>query len=303
MKKTTSFITFILFAWICLWWFYHCDWCRSGQDNTEKLVYSESDFKRILSEKDSLRIHRLHHYLLIRNDDNDVILEFKGRPKIQLGNTSITIPEKLDSMGHKVVRYLMENPDQELVITGYQTQSEINTENDLGMERALFFKKYLQQYGINPDKLITNSAIKNFEFDQQNQYNNGINLQFNTISNDRFAEIERGIANKILYSEVGQENFKPDQTLINYTVELKRYLDKYPSKNIVITGHTDDTGNEFTNLQLGDRRAKSVKNYLVSRGILESRITTKSKGESEPLVPNTSEDSRNTNRRIEITVN
>ena len=303
MKKVVSFIIFLLFAWICLWWFYYCEWCRSEKDNTESLVYTESDFKRKVGEKDSLQTYRLHHHLLIRNDDNDVILEFNDRPQIQKGNTLITIPKKLDSLGHKVVRYLIENPDQELVITGYQTQSELNPENDLGMERALFFQKYLQQYGVNPDKLITNSAIKNFEFDQLHQYNNGINLQFNTISLDRLAEIEKGIAHKILYSETGQENFKPDPKLINYTIELKRYLNKYPSKAIIITGHTDDTGNELTNLQLGERRAISVKNYLVSQGISELRITTTSKGELEPLVPNISEENRNKNRRIEITVN
>ena len=106
MKKVVSFIIYLLFAWICLWWFYYCDWCRSEKDNTERLVYTESDFKRKLSEKDSLQTYRLHHHLLIRNDDNDVILEFKGRPQIQKENTSITIPKKLDSLGHKVVRYL-----------------------------------------------------------------------------------------------------------------------------------------------------------------------------------------------------
>ena len=223
MKKFISFILFLMFSWICLSWFYYCDWCRSEKINNEILVYTESDFNRKLSEIDSLEIYKLHHHLLIRNDQKDLKLEFKDLLLIQKGKSSVIIPKTIDSLGYKIAQYLISNPNQELVITGYQTQSELNPKRDLGFERALFLQKYFQDYGANTDKLIVNSAIKNFEFDPLHQYKNGVTLQFNTISIDRLAEIEKGIANKILYSEIGQENFKPDPTLINYTIEL------YPS--------------------------------------------------------------------------
>jgi outer membrane protein OmpA-like peptidoglycan-associated protein len=58
-----------------------------------------------------------------------------------------------------------------------------------------------------------------------------------------------------------------------------------PSMKIYITGHTDQKGTDAYNMALGDRRAASAKAYLVSKGVAASRVSTDSKGESEPIVP------------------
>jgi peptidoglycan-associated lipoprotein len=62
------------------------------------------------------------------------------------------------------------------------------------------------------------------------------------------------------------------------------WLKKYPSASITIEGHCDERGTREYNLALGDRRAQSVKDYLVSLGIDPGRLTTISYGKERPAV-------------------
>lgn len=71
---------------------------------------------------------------------------------------------------------------------------------------------------------------------------------------------------------------------------------------VVAVGHTDSVGTKVYNQALSLRRAESVKNYLVSKGIDASLIFTEGKGMTQPLVPNTSRVNRAKNRRVEIEV-
>jgi OOP family OmpA-OmpF porin len=73
-----------------------------------------------------------------------------------------------------------------------------------------------------------------------------------------------------------------------------------PAASILITGHTDNTGEEAMNTALSQARADAVANYLVSRGISAGRIETRGVGSSEPLVDGASARARRLNRRIDI---
>jgi OOP family OmpA-OmpF porin len=71
----------------------------------------------------------------------------------------------------------------------------------------------------------------------------------------------------------------------------------------VVTGYTDNTGNEQANLELGQKRADAAKEYLVTRhGIDPSRITTASKGAAEPAYDNATAEGKAKNRRAQIVV-
>lgn len=72
------------------------------------------------------------------------------------------------------------------------------------------------------------------------------------------------------------------------------------SQNISVEGHTDSTGSDSYNLDLSQRRAQSVVNYLTSKGVSGSRLNAKGFGESAPAVANDSSASRALNRRVEI---
>ena len=77
---------------------------------------------------------------------------------------------------------------------------------------------------------------------------------------------------------------------------------KYPDTNILIEGHTDDTGTDAYNMDLSRRRAESVVDFLETQGLSTARLKTESFGESQPKYPNDTEDNRSKNRRVELAI-
>ena len=75
------------------------------------------------------------------------------------------------------------------------------------------------------------------------------------------------------------------------------WLKKFPSVTVVAEGHADERGTREYNLALGERRANSAKDYLVTLGISPSRIKTISYGEERPVALGSSEKSWSQNRR------
>lgn len=84
--------------------------------------------------------------------------------------------------------------------------------------------------------------------------------------------------------------------------ELLEYLERRKKVRIEIAGHTDNTGEEEANLRLSQRRAESVKQYLVRKGIDPSRIVAKGYGESQPVAMNNTKEGRQKNRRTEVRI-
>ena len=72
--------------------------------------------------------------------------------------------------------------------------------------------------------------------------------------------------------------------------------------NFEVGGHTDNKGNAAANLSLSERRAVTVKKYLASKGLAETRFTTKGYGDTQPVASNDTEDGRQKNRRIGFNV-
>ena len=78
---------------------------------------------------------------------------------------------------------------------------------------------------------------------------------------------------------------------------VARILQQYPETNIRVAGHTDQSGSETHNQQLSERRAMSVKNALIQRGVADYRIQTIGYGESMPISSDAA-----MNRRVEIRI-
>jgi peptidoglycan-associated lipoprotein len=76
-----------------------------------------------------------------------------------------------------------------------------------------------------------------------------------------------------------------------------QYLMRYPTINVTIEGHCDERGTREYNLALGDRRANAAKNYLASRGVDASRISTISYGKERPIALGSNESAWAQNRR------
>jgi outer membrane protein OmpA-like peptidoglycan-associated protein len=79
-------------------------------------------------------------------------------------------------------------------------------------------------------------------------------------------------------------------------------LEQYPDTDVIVKGHTDNTGSETHNLQLSERRSAAVRNYLLTRGVSSERLRSMGFGESMPVAENTTESGRQQNRRVELQI-
>jgi len=84
--------------------------------------------------------------------------------------------------------------------------------------------------------------------------------------------------------------------------DLLEYMTLKKTTEIEVAGHTDDVGDEEQNLILSQKRAVSVRAYLVKNGIDGSRITAKGYGESRPVDTNETPEGRKNNRRCEVNI-
>src|ERR1043165_7164762 len=84
--------------------------------------------------------------------------------------------------------------------------------------------------------------------------------------------------------------------------QLAQTLKKYNDTNVLVEGHTDNTGDDNYNMKLSDKRAASVEDYLVSQGVAKGRVTTKGYGESQPIADNDTASGRQANRRVEVAI-
>lgn len=100
---------------------------------------------------------------------------------------------------------------------------------------------------------------------------------------------------------LGEANILPkSEQLID---EMAAALKEHPEiKRVEIQGHTDNTGDDFFNLRLGQSRADSVKRALVKRGVPAARLLTKGYGEQGPIAPNDTPAGRARNRRVEFVI-
>jgi len=108
--------------------------------------------------------------------------------------------------------------------------------------------------------------------------------------------------NIVVYFEFDKYEFKSTELTDKYFAESKAYLEQNAQARISIIGHTDAVGSDMYNQALGQRRAQSVQDYFVRKGMLENMMLIESKGEKEPVDNNNTESGRAKNRRTVITI-
>jgi outer membrane protein OmpA-like peptidoglycan-associated protein len=84
--------------------------------------------------------------------------------------------------------------------------------------------------------------------------------------------------------------------------QLVGFLNKYPTRSVMIVGHTDSQGSDEYNMDLSQRRADAVRVYLAQLGIAPQRIAATAMGEQQPVADNASEAGRLQNRRVEVII-
>jgi outer membrane protein OmpA-like peptidoglycan-associated protein len=124
---------------------------------------------------------------------------------------------------------------------------------------------------------------------------------------ERYAEIVAPVKkaipeNLITYFEFDKSDFSTNPIVDSLITKFKTFLNLSQNNFMIITGHTDATGSEAYNIDLGYRRAKSMEDFCESMGIANHQIILESKGESDPIEDNSTDRGRAGNRRAVITI-
>jgi outer membrane protein OmpA-like peptidoglycan-associated protein len=124
--------------------------------------------------------------------------------------------------------------------------------------------------------------------------------EFNLDIEMKKVEIGSTIVLRNIFFDFDKATLKPESE--NELNRLVKLLKDNPTVNIELSSHTDNLGSSEYNLKLSDSRSKSVVEYLVAKGISNSRLVAKGYGESKPLDKNDTEAGRQNNRRTEFKI-
>ena len=93
-----------------------------------------------------------------------------------------------------------------------------------------------------------------------------------------------------------------DHAVAILPLEVPQLMQDNPTVKIQIEGHTDNVGTAADNMKLSENRAKAVVNYIVSKNISITRLTSKGFGATKPIADNKTDEGKAQNRRTELKV-
>jgi peptidoglycan-associated lipoprotein len=115
---------------------------------------------------------------------------------------------------------------------------------------------------------------------------------------DQFEQSSLNVGNQIYYFDFDQSTVY-DNDLASIKVQA-RYLAEHPEVTVLLTGNTDERGSREYNIGLGQRRAQSVANLLLTYGVEKRQIALVSYGAEKPRAFGHSEEDYSKNRRVEL---
>jgi general secretion pathway protein A len=177
-----------------------------------------------------------------------------------------------------------------LIISGFVLSKFYSRNHENFQTSKLAFKKY-KSY---------EQAIENIKRDQLPSIKPGNESSFN-----EKAQVEN--KSKIYSSKNFVIHFeKNSKKLLSASLKtldnLVTFFSQYPNSEIIVKGYTDSHGNYWYNLKLSKDRAELVKKYLISQGILSSKIKVIGMGSENPIGTNATKEGRKRNRRVEIKI-
>ncbi|EHU9474226.1 OmpA family protein [Vibrio vulnificus] len=139
-----------------------------------------------------------------------------------------------------------------------------------------------------------------YYFDQQEKalrealLNSGVQVE-RVGENQLLLRLENGIG-------FSSSSYALDSSIHNTLKGVAQILVEYPDTSLVIDGFTDSTGNDASNQILSERRAESVRSFLISQNVAAGRAVARGNGERYPLCTNSTVEGRACNRRVEIQI-
>ena len=114
-------------------------------------------------------------------------------------------------------------------------------------------------------------------------------------------KVERTIILDDVLFDFDKSTIKPEAGAI--LDRLVAFMNENKDKKVNLSGHTDNIGTDAYNQKLSERRANSVRAYIVKKGVDASRVSAQGFGETKPIADNKTKEGRAKNRRVEIKVN
>jgi outer membrane protein OmpA-like peptidoglycan-associated protein len=186
--------------------------------------------------------------------------------------------------------------DEILQITGKYTEDEEynGTLENLGMARA---EEIRQNLGLASEKVQLRGILDTDTVDNET-VSEVISFRNIIVNNS----IDESIENRtIIRFPSNSTNKLNDEVVEEYLDKLIRRITK-SGEHAKLTGFSDSDGSVEHNLSLGQRRADVIKDYLVSKGVEDSRVITLSEGEGSPIASNDTEEGKAKNRRTELEI-
>lgn len=113
-------------------------------------------------------------------------------------------------------------------------------------------------------------------------------------------EVDAAVVLRNIFFDFNKYDLKPESRVeLDKVIQL---MNENPTMKIRIEGHTDNIGNAALNVKLAENRAKSVVDYLASKGIRTDRLSSRGYGAAKPITSNDTEEGRAQNRRTELKV-
>jgi outer membrane protein OmpA-like peptidoglycan-associated protein len=207
---------------------------------------------------------------------------------------------------------LLADTSRDLTITGFIRPSEANWQEErsffenIGVARADAIRKLLIERGV-PESRIS------LDYKQSNDPQLLEPLTFSLFDPrggpddyNRTAFVFTNMTFSDANFEFGSAEFRPGTQAVLYADSVKTYLGLNEAKTLTIVGHTDSKGTEEFNYKLGLDRAENAREYFKELGVV-SEIKVASRGETEPVAPNSvngrdNPENRQKNRRVNFII-
>ncbi|WP_025762796.1 OmpA family protein [Dyadobacter tibetensis] len=298
MSKNNTFWWLLLFGWIgaATWW-HNCHikfLCDESFLPTTHLASTDSYPEFKINDGASFSVNSVSNFGFARSGSVPQILPIKPQ---------------LDSL----VAYLNRNPSKRIELKGYYHTAESNpgTWPNLGIARAEAMKAWFVEMGIDGNRISTAGVLHEELVFEADSLRGGLEIGFVNPQEASFGT-EKELADQQkfgsifepldLYFSTGSSQYIRNADNESFVEHAMAYLKDHPDKKLLLIGHTDNTGNEASNLSLSRRRAEAVKQVLVQRGMAREQIAIEGKGQQQPKADNNTPRGRSINRRCSIIV-
>lgn len=243
--------------------------------------------------------------------DGDFSYEVNDNYNFNVSSSTILMPisDGIATGINRLQTYLAEQDGKVINVTGFYKSDESNSSAfpNLGLARAVAVKNNMVSQGVSSAKINTISKLMDEMVPKDNilygPVSMDINEQSETAEEELSALLEKIQENPlVLYFNTAEASINLDQEQRQKVADISRYIDKVKNSTVSIVGHTDNTGQVNTNMKLGLDRANFAKEYLIENGIPAEKINTSSKGQSDPIAENTTEEGKSKNRRTVVTL-